>query len=131
MLYTVLLFLSTLYNTYLSGVETAVQKQRQESMSELAEMEALVNVARREHAKAVVQLQQLQRQLDRDRHRAVEAMEMSKAKLEHDLEACRKKLHTTQVERNLLMVIIYMTNYTFMYMYRCICTGAHGFCLLR
>ncbi len=90
-----------------SGVETAVQKQRQESMSELAEMEALVNVARREHAKAVVQLQQLQRQLDRDKHRAVEAMEMSKAKLEHELEACRKKLHTTQVERNLLMVSIY------------------------
>ncbi|XP_064383373.1 coiled-coil alpha-helical rod protein 1-like isoform X2 [Halichondria panicea] len=87
-------------------VETAVQKQRQESMSELAEMEALVNVARREHAKAVVQLQQLQRQLDRDKHRAVEAMEMSKAKLEHELEACRKKLHTTQVERNLLMTTL-------------------------
>ena len=73
-------------------------------MSELSEMEALVNVARREHAKAVVQLQQLQRQLDRDRDRAVEAVEMSKARLEHELEACRKKLHSSQAERNLLMV---------------------------
>ena len=85
-------------------METAVQKQRQKSMSELSEMEALVNVARREHAKAVVQLQQLQRQLDRDRDRAVEAVEMSKARLEHELETCRKKLHSTQAERNLLMV---------------------------
>lgn len=72
----------------------------------MTEMEALVNVARREHAKAVVQLQQLQRQLDRDRDRAIEAVEMSKAKLEQELETCRKKLHTTQVERNLLMTTL-------------------------
>ncbi len=84
-----------------------MKKQKQESLSELTDMEALVNVARREHSKAVVQLQQLQRQLDRDKHRAVEAVELNKAKVEHELESCKKKLNTALVERNLVMVIIH------------------------
>ena len=70
----------------------------------MAEMEKLLSVARREHGKAVVQLQQLQRQLGRDRDRAMEAMTLNQTRLEQQLEACKKKLEASQVERNLLLV---------------------------
>lgn len=82
----------------------AVREKQQENNEAMAEMEKLLSVARREHGKAVVQLQQLQRQLGRDRDRAMEAMKLNQTRLEQQLEACRKKLEASQVERNLLLV---------------------------
>ena len=82
----------------------AVREKQQENSEAMEEMEKLLSVARREHGKAVVQLQQLQRQLGRDRDRAMEAMKLNQTRLEQQLEACRKKLEASQVERNLLLV---------------------------
>lgn len=82
----------------------AVREKQQENNEAMAEMEKLLSVARREHGKAVVQLQQLQRQLGRDKERAMEAMKLNQTRLEQQLEACRKKLEASQVERTLLLV---------------------------
>lgn len=89
---------------FMVGVDMAVREKQQENNEAMAEMEKLLSVARREHGKAVVQLQQLQRQLGRDRDRAMEAMKLNQTRLEQQLEACRKKLEASQVERNLLLV---------------------------
>lgn len=90
--------------SFILGVDTAIREQQQKSNETMAEMEKLLSIARREHGKAVVQLQQLQRQLGRDRDRAMEAMTLNQTRLEQQLEACRKKLEASQVERNLLLV---------------------------
>ena len=82
----------------------AVREQQQLNSEGMAEMEKLLSVARREHGKAVVQLQQLQRQLSRDKDRAVEAMKLNQTRLQQQLDACRRKLEASQVERNLFMV---------------------------
>ena len=92
----------TLY--FILGIDTAVREKQQESNEAMAEMEKLLSVARREHGKALVQLQQLQRQLGRDKDRAMEAMKLNQTRLEQQLEACRKKLEASQVERNILLV---------------------------
>ena len=89
---------------FILGVDMAVREKQQENSEAMEEMEKLLSVARREHGKAVVQLQQLQRQLGRDRDRAMEAMKLNQTRLEQQLEACRKKLEASQVERNLLLV---------------------------
>ena len=90
--------------SFILGVDTAIREQQQKSNETMAEMEKLLSIARREHGKAIVQLQQLQRQLGRDRDRAMEAMTLNQTRLEQQLEACRKKLEASQVERNLLLV---------------------------
>lgn len=82
----------------------AVREQQQLHSEGMAEMEKLLSVARREHGKAVVQLQQLQRQLSRDKDRTMEAMTLHQTRLQQQLDACRRKLEASQVERNLLMV---------------------------
>lgn len=82
----------------------AVREQQHLNSEGMAEMEKLLSVARREHGKAVVQLQQLQRQLSRDKDRAVEAMKLNQTRLQQQLDACRRKLEASQVERNLFMV---------------------------
>ena len=95
-------------------------EEQQRSNQELSEMEKLLNVARREHAKAVVQLQQVQRQLARDRERTVQAVELGKAQMECELESCRRKLHSMQAERNLLLVrwfYSYLNLHSNQYMY--------------
>ena len=74
-------------------------------------MEKLLGVARREHSKAILQLQQLTRKVSQDKERAVEAAEMVKARTEEELEACRKKLQSTQVERNLILVSVSRYSY--------------------
>ena len=85
-------------------MDAAVLSQREAGQGELREMQQLLAVARREHCKAVAQLQQLQRGVARERDGAVAAAELRREAAEHQLEQCRRKLQSLQVERNLLLV---------------------------
>ena len=88
----------------LSELECELVACQQRSREELVEMEKLLAVARREHSKAVVDVQKLTRQLARDKDWAVQTAQLDGQHLEQELQATRKKLQATFVEKNLLLV---------------------------
>ena len=88
----------------LSELERELVACQQRSREELVEMEKLLAVARREHSKAVVDVQKLTRQLARDKDWAVQTAQLDGQHLEQELQATRKKLQATLVEKNLLLV---------------------------
>jgi len=77
---------------------------REQSRAELGEMEKLLVVARREHSKAVMDVKQLTRQLARDQEKCREVHHLDTQHLQQQLLDTQKKLQTTLVEKNLLLV---------------------------
>lgn len=67
-------------------------------------MEEQLNAARREQAKASIALQQSRREAVRERERLLQGMELEREALEGEVEACKAKLASVMVERNLLVV---------------------------